>query len=156
MTDGQRIIGHLEWSTMRRLLILTLGAALFVAIFAGAAVADEHAKLTGLERAAQATMQGLEKSQGKAAEAPGQVNRAKGLEKQGDKLTGRERAAAAIAAAIERGNGRGNAFGRGHAAQVLRILLGELPGELNTSNHGQTVREMVHAFNALRKADENG
>lgn len=33
---------------------------------------------------------------------------------------------------------------------------GELPDELNETNHGQAVREMVHAYNALRKADGGG
>ena len=133
-----------------------LAVAVFVTLFPAAAVADEHEKLTGLERAAEATVQGLAKSQGRAAEAPGQENRAQGLEKQGDKLTGRERAAAAITAALARGNGNGNAFGRGHAADVLGILQGELPGELNERNHGQAVREMVHAYNELRRAGNGG
>ncbi len=128
---------------MRKLLLLSVAATLFVALFATTAVADEHEKLTGLERAAQATMQGLEKSQGKAADAPGQANRANGLDKQGNKLTGRERAAAAITAAMERGNGNGHAFGRGHAAEVLAGIAAD--------NHGQMVRDMVHAYNALRK-----
>lgn len=156
MTRGHSTYDHLEWSTMRRALVLSLAASMFIAVFATAAVADEHEKLTGLERAAQATMQGLEKSQGKAADVPGQVNRARGLDKDDEKLTGRERAAAVIAAAIARGNGNGNAFGRGHAAEVLGILLGEIPGELNTLNHGQTVRAMVQAYNELRKAGQGG
>ncbi len=133
-----------------------LVVAVFVTSFPAAATAEEHEKLTGLERAAQATLQGLEKSQGRAAEAPGRENRARGLDEQKDKVTGRERAAAAIAAALARGNGAGNAFGRGHAADVLGILLGELPGELNEANHGQAVREMVHAYNAIRKATTGG
>jgi hypothetical protein len=156
MTRRQQTVDHLEWWSMRRVFAVSVAAALFLALFATAAVADEHEKFTGLERAAQATMHGLEKSQGKAAEAPGQVNRAKGLDKDGEKLTGHERAAAAIAAALAPGNGNGNAFGRGHAAEVLGILLGEIPGELNELNHGQTVREMVHAYNELRKADDGG
>lgn len=100
-------------------------------------------KLTGLERAAQATMQGLEKSQGKATEAPGQANRAKGHDKQRNKTTGRARAAQAIEAAIARGNGNGHAWGRGHALDVL--------ADMNVENHGQRVRAMVHAYNTLRK-----
>lgn len=155
MSHGQKRRDHLEWSQLRRLFSLSVVAAVFVALFAVAAMADEHEKLTGLERAMEATMQGLEKSQGKAADAPGQANRAKGLNKDGDKLTGRERAAAAIAIALARGNGNGNAFGRGHAADVLGILQGELPAELGESNHGQTVREMVHAYNELRKGDDS-
>ena len=114
--------------------------ALMAASSAGAA-ADE--KATGLERAAQATMQGLEKSQGKAGEAPGQANRAKGHDKQNEKTTGRDRAAQAIDAAIARGNGEGKAWGRGHAPAVL--------ADLEIENHGEKAREMVHAYNALRK-----
>ena len=83
---------------MKRTLTLLAVATVLVGTVAAAAIADEP-KLTGLDRAAQATLQGLEKSQGKAAEAPGQINRAKGLHGDADKLTGRERATAAIAAA---------------------------------------------------------
>lgn len=141
---------------MRPGLTVSLAVAVFMTLFTAGAIADEHEKLTGLDRAARATMQGLEKSQGRATEAPGQENRAQGLDKQRDKVTGRERAAAAIAAALARGNGNGNAFGRGHAAEVLGILTGELPDELNETNHGQAVRGMVHAYNALRRADGGG
>ena len=136
---------------MTRFVVIAAVASLLVAALAAVAVADKHA--TGIERAKEATLQGLEKSQGKAAEAPGQVNRAKGLENKEDKLTGRERAAAAIAAAMERGNGQGNAYGRGNAAYVHEILAsGEIPGQIERLNHGQQVKEMVHAYNELRKA----
>lgn len=136
---------------MKRILAVVGLVALLSTVVLGAVVADE--KATGLERAAQATQQGLEKSQGNASEAPGQVNRANGLNKDG-KLTGRDRAAAAIAAAMERGNGNGNAFGRGNAAYVHEILAnGGIPGQMETTNHGQTVKDLVHAFNELRKAD---
>ena len=150
MTHGQQAVGHLEWVAMKRMFAVAVAAAVFTALFAPAAVADEDEKLTGLERAAQATLQGLEKSQGKAADAPGQANRAKGLDKQGDKLTGRERAAASIAAAIA---GNGNAYGRGNSAWVHKMLAaGEIPGQIKEQNHGHAVRDMVHAFNELRKS----
>lgn len=137
---------------MRRHLALTVAVALFVALFATAASAEE--KLTGLDRAKQATLQGLEKAQGKADEAPGQANRARGLDP--DKLTGRERAAEVIAAAIGRGNGNGNAFGRGHSLWVYEMLAArEIPGQIQEENHGHAVREMVHAFNELRKASDD-
>ena len=139
---------------MKRFITASVVAALLVGSLTAVAAADEHA--SGLERAAEATMQGLEKSQGKAADAPGQQNRAKGLEKQSDKLTGRERAAASIAAALERGNGNGNAHGRGRAAYVHEILArGEIPGQIDEQNHGQAVREMVHAFNELRRSEKD-
>jgi hypothetical protein len=136
------------WAVRRLLVVATLAAMVFST--AGSALAQGQP--TGLERAAEATLQGLEKSRGKAGSAPGQANRAKGLDSQGDNLTGRERAAAAIGAAVERGNGNGNAVGRGNAADVHEILAGGgIPGQLKTQNHGQAVRAMVHAFNELRK-----
>lgn len=73
-----------------------------------------------------------------------------------DKLTGRERAAEVIAAAIARGNGNGNAFGRGHALWVHEMLAaGDIPGQIKEEGHGHAVREMVHAFNELRKASDD-
>jgi hypothetical protein len=136
---------------MRRVSILVLTVGLIVGALATAAIAQE--KATGIDRALQATLQGLEKSQGKAAEAPGQINRAKGLRDKGEKLTGHDRAAAAIAGAIERGNGQGNAHGRGNAAYVHEILAaGGIPGQMKEANHGHSVRDLVHAYNELRKA----
>jgi len=127
-------------SPMRRLLVVAAATVVLMAASSSGAAAQE--KATGLERAAQATMLGLEKSQGKANEAPGQANRAKGHDKE-ERTTGRDRALQAIEAAIARGNGKGNAWGRGHAPDVL--------AELEIENHGEEVREMVHAYNALRK-----
>lgn len=124
-----------------RLLVASAAVAAVLAVVPSGAAAEEE-KATGLERAAQATMQGLEKSRGKAGEAPGQANRARGHDKQGDKPTGRARAAQAIEAAIARGNGNGHAWGRGHALDVL--------ADVNIENHGQKVRAMVHAYNKLR------
>ena len=70
----------------------------------------------------------------------GQQNRARGL----------ENARAAIQAALARGNGNGNAFGRGRSADVHAILLGgESPSEL--TGHSRAVRDLVHAYNELRK-----
>jgi len=137
---------------VKRILILIVLAGLFVGMLITAAGANDH--VTGLERAAQATLQGLEKSQGKSADAPGQENRARGQSNKGDKLTGRERAAAVIAAAMERGNGNGNAHGRGNAARIHEILAsGDIPGQIDEQNHGRAVRDMVHSFNELRKAN---
>ncbi len=158
MTHRQTAVGHLEWSLMRKVLAISVVAALFVSSLALTVSAEEHA--TGLARAAEATMQGLAKSQANAADAPGQANRAQGLENQGEKLTGRERAvqaiAEALAEALGRENGNGNAFGRGHALYVHQILAGDgIPEELNEANHGQQVREMVHTFNELRRSQES-
>ena len=137
---------------MSKVLVTSVVTALFVSSLAMTVSAEEHA--TGLARAAEATMQGLEKSQGNAVDAPGQENRAQGLNNQGEKLTGRERAAQAIAAALDQGNGNGNAFGRGHALYIHQIFIGAIPEVLDQANHGQQVREMVHAFNELRRSQE--
>ncbi len=139
---------------MKKPLAISIATALFVSSLALTVSADEHA--TGLDRAAEATIQGLEKSQDLAAEAPGQDNRAQGLNNQGEKLTGRERAAQAIAVALGRANGNGNAFGRGHAFDIHQILVeGAIPEELIQANHGQQVRDMVHTFNELRRSQES-
>jgi hypothetical protein len=137
---------------MKRFITIFATTALLVGSLTITATAQEH--LTGLERAAIATLQGLEKSQGKSADAPGQVNRAKGLNNDGDKLTGRARAAGVIDAAIARGNGSGNAHGRGQVGYIHQILAdGEIPGQIDGQNHGQAVREMVHTFNELRRSE---
>ena len=138
-----------------KILIVTAAAAAVATLMttsASGAAAEERA--TGLERAAQATMHGLENARGKSSEAPGQANRAKGRanqgnkqnDKHGDKVTGRDRARQAIETAMARGNGKGHAWGRGHALDVL--------SDLNVDNHGQKVRDLVHAYNALRKAQQ--
>lgn len=154
MTHRQTALGHVEWSLMRKRLAISVVTALFVSSLAMTVSADEH--VTGLARAAEATMQGLAKSQANAADAPGQANRAQGLDNQGEKKTGRERAAQAISVALERENGNGNAFGRGYAAYIHQILIeGAISEELDQANHGQQVREMVHTFNELRRSQES-
>lgn len=115
---------------MRRGLVATVVAALLVATLPALAVE----RPTGLERALQVASSTLENATGGA---PDHV------------VEGRERAKAAIDAALARGNGNGNAFGRGHAADVLAILAaGGSPSEL--SSHGEAVRDLVHAYNELR------
>ncbi|MCZ6663279.1 MAG: hypothetical protein O6951_10225 [Actinobacteria bacterium] len=139
---------------MRKCLAISVVTALFVSSLAMTVSAEEHA--IGLARAVEATMQGLAKSQANAADAPGQANRAQGLDNQGEKKTGRERAAQAISVALERENGNGNAFGRGYAAYIHQILIeGAISEELDQANHGQQVREMVHTFNELRRSQES-
>ena len=142
---------------MRKVLVTSVVTALLVSSLAMTVSADEHA--TGLARAAEATMQGLENSQGNAADALGHVNRVQGLNNQGEKKTGQERAAQAISVALERenGNGDGNAYayGRGYAAYIHQILIeGAISEELDQANHGQQVRGMVHAFNEQRRSQE--
>lgn len=68
--------------------------------------------------------------------------------------TGLLRAQEAIEAAAARSGGRGNAFGRGHAAEVhAQLLGGGSPAEL--SSHADQVHALVVAFNGL-KADRPG
>jgi len=119
--------------------LLVLSVAL--ALTAPPALAAENA--TGLDRAMEVASSTLENALANAGagDAAAQESRVKGL----------ERAQAAIDAALARGNGNGNGFGRGHSAEVHAILLaGGSPSEL-AGSHGQAVREMVHAYNALRK-----
>ncbi len=143
---------------MNRVLVVVGVVVSLVGLSAVAVAASEHS--TGLDRALEATAQGLEKAQGRVAEAKGQQNRAKGLGNAGnlDELTGLERAAQAIDDALARGNGRGNAFGHGHAAAVHGLLLvGESPSQI-AGEHGEAVQSLVHAFNELgrqQRSDES-
>lgn len=125
-------------SVMKRSLIVAIAAALvFTAL---PAFAGENA--TGLARALQVANSTMERAQQNAQSDDVAVI--------DNTLKGRERAKAAIDKALARGNGNGNAFGRGRAAEVHAILLaGGSPSEL--ANHGQAVKELVHAYNALRK-----
>lgn len=140
---------------MKTLATLALAASLVFSTTAPAFAANED-KLTGLDRARQASMKALDHANGRAQEArgelpPGQAKADKPAKD--DRLTGRERAAASIAKGLERGNGNGNAYGRGHAAEVLSGLLnGKAPTALDDqSNHGAAVSAMVKAFNELKK-----
>lgn len=127
-------------------------SSLLVAGLASPALAQEE-KLTGLERARQASMEAVERAQERIAEGL-REDLPPGLAKKDEteKLTGRARAAAAVEAAMERGNGNGNAFGRGRAYDVLNLLIaGESPVSLDET-HGEKVSAMVHAYNELKRA----
>jgi hypothetical protein len=103
-----------------------------------ASAQPDHA--TGLERAREVAARGVEIAKG-LSEGPN-----------AERATGLERAAEAIDAALERGNGRGHAWGREHSAAVHEIRAnGGSPAEL--AGHGQVVRDMVRAYNELRKQD---
>ncbi|MDH3426062.1 MAG: hypothetical protein OEM22_05245 [Acidimicrobiia bacterium] len=131
---------------MKSLAITALVIVLAVAMTVPAAAIPDHA--TGLDRAREMSQKSFDKVRGKSADAPGQ-NKAD----QADKLTGRDRALASILKGLEKGNGNGNAFGRGHSADVLGALLaGDSPSEL--ASHGEKVSAMVKAFNALKKAEK--
>jgi hypothetical protein len=135
-----------------RFAVVTVAALLGTSLIAPAASAKPPADK--LEHARTAVAIGQEKAKGHAAEAPGQENRARGM----------ERAEAAIAAAAERkaardaakaeGDKPGRGLGRGHAVDVHAALLaGGSPSEL--PSHGETVSGLAHAFDKV-KADHPG
>ena len=152
----------------RRIITLVL-AGVLAGASAVPAFAQSEDKLTGLDRARQATMQALDLAAdgvdeapsvvppgvppavppGQAKDKPGKGSADKG---NADKVTGRARAAAAIASALARGNGNGNGFGRGHALEVVALLLDDkTPDALETDeNHGAEVSAMVKAYNELK------
>lgn len=134
----------------RRMILLTAGSVLAMSVLAPVAGATPPDHV--LVRAREAVAIGQEKAMGMALEAPGQENRAKGL----------ERAAVALAAAAERAAeraegatpGNGNAFGKGHAAEVHAILLaGGSPSDL--PSHGEAVSGLAKAFGKV-KGDHPG
>ena len=133
---------------IRRRFAVGAAATLLVTVAPAAGAQEEH--LTGLGRAREATVHGLEKSRGASADAPGQANRARGLDP--ERARGRERAAEAVQNALERAEqrGQGNGFGRGHAAEVHAILTaGGSPSEL-AGQHADNVHDLVDAYNALK------
>ncbi len=147
-------------SPTNRFVALTATSLLAISLLAPAALATPGEDT--LQRAREAVEIGREKAKGMADEAPGQENRARGLDK--SRARGLDRAAEAIAAAAERKAARdeakaeddkpGRGLGRGHAAEVHAILLaGGSPSELPP--HGETVRELAHAFEKV-KADHPG
>lgn len=135
-----------------RFAAVAVAALLGTALIAPAASAKPPADK--LERARTAVTIGQDKAKGHAAEAPGQENRARGL----------ERAEAAIAAAAARKAARdgagtdaekpGRGLGRGHADAVHAALLADgSPSEL--PSHGEVVSGLAHAFDKV-KADHPG
>jgi len=157
---------------MRHRRIITI---ILAGILAGGsavpAFADSDDQPSGLDRARQATLQAIELAADDADEAPPAVppghtkdQPGKGKANKGNphdgkvEQTGRARAAAAIASAIVRENGNGNAFGRGHASEVIRLLLtGEIPDALETDqSHGAEVSAMVRTYNELRAKERAG
>ena len=137
-----------------RFAVVTVAALLGTALIAPAASAKPPADK--LERARSAVTTGQENAKGLAkghTEAPGQQDRARGL----------ERAEEAIAAAAERkaardkakdGDKPGLGLGRGHAADVHKYLMADRsPSEL--SSHSEAVSGLARAFDKV-KADHPG
>jgi hypothetical protein len=139
-------------SRNRRPVIIAAATLLVMLLVVPAASAVPSEDTLATARAAVTI--GQEKAKGHSAEAPGQQNRARGL----------ERAEAAIAAAAERkaardatgaeGEKPGRGLGRGHAAEVHAILLaGGSPSKL--PSHGERVSGLAQAFDKV-KADHPG
>lgn len=133
--------------TRRRTILLAAASVLLLSAVMPAASATPPEDV--LEHARKAVTIGQEKAMGMAAEAPGQVNRARGL----------QRAAQALADAALRkaeraendSNGNGRALGKGHADEVHAYLLeGSSPSELPA--HGETVRALAHAYQQVADA----
>ncbi len=152
----------------RRIIILSLAATLAGAS-AVPAFAQSEEKLTGLDRARQATMRALELAasddvtEAPPAVPPGQAKKDKTDKGKPDsdktnRATGRKRAEQAIATALGRGNANGNGFGRGHAAEVIANLIeGEAPPMLEADeNHGAEVSAMVKTYNELKARERTG
>ena len=139
----------------RRFAVFAMAAAITAAT-AVPAIAQSEGKLTGLDRARQATMQALEQANSRAAEARGEIPPGLAKKDGETKLTGRDRAAAAIAEGLARENGNGNANGNGsgRAAVLQKLLDGESPANLaHDENHGAEVSAMVRAHNELRRQE---
>jgi hypothetical protein len=160
----------------RRIITLIL-AGILAGASAVPAFADSEDKPIGLDRARQATMQAIELAADDVEEAPPAVPPGQAKDKPGKdtpdrgnankgnphigenkKLMGRARAAAAIASALAREDGNGNAFGRGHAREVIQLLLADkTPEALETDeSHGAAVSAMVRAYNELKAKERRG
>ncbi|MGA0239194.1 MAG: hypothetical protein ACO3PD_12425 [Acidimicrobiales bacterium] len=119
-----------------RLVAVTAVATLLMSVNTAAAQPSEA---SGLDRAREATMQSFDRAK---EFAPGQANRARGLDE--DRLRGLERAAEARAEVNENANGadagnNGNALGR--------------EAEVGEEEHrGQVVRALAKARKAARPA----
>lgn len=136
-----------------RLVLLTIVSIVGMSLAAPSAGATPSEDT--LQRALAAVAIGQEKAQGMAAEAPGQVNHARGLERAAEAIAAAiERKAARDEAAGVRGEQPGRGLGRGHSAEVHAILLaGGSPSDLPP--HGEAVRELAHAFHEV-KSDHPG
>jgi hypothetical protein len=148
--------------TSRRLVVLAVTLLLVLAA-APSAAADGHG--TGLERALKAAADAQAQAQARMAEV--QENSPDPGETHDDDAStvppGLQRAHEAVGNALDRknehgdngnhngqDNGNGHGWGRGHSAEVHAVLLaGGSPSELEP--HGQSVSEMVHAYNEMRK-----
>ena len=131
------------------LLVATVATLSVVVPAASAAQPDDV-----LQRAREAVEIGRTKAQGLAEEAPGQDDRARGLDRAAEALEAAAARKAARAQATADGERPGRGLGRGHSAEVHAILLeGGSPSAMPP--HGQTVSAMANAFETI-KADHPG
>ncbi len=138
-----------------RFAVVTVAALLGTSLIVPAASAKPPADK--LERARSAVTTGQEKAKGLAkghAEAPGQEDRARGLERAEEAITAAAERKAARDTAKAEGDKPGLGLGRGHSAEVHAYLLGGYsPSEL--APHGETVSGLAHAFDKV-KTDHPG
>ena len=138
-----------------RFAVVTVAALLGTSLIVPSAIAKPPADK--LERARSAVTTGQENAKGLAkghAEAPGQEDRARGLERAQKAITAAAERKAERDTAKPEGDKPGRGLGRGHAADVHEYLLaGHSPSEL--PSHSEAVSLMVHAFDKV-KADHPG
>jgi hypothetical protein len=137
-------------------VILATAAFLVMSLVVPAASATPSEDTLATARAAVTIGQGKAKglANGHGAEAPGQENRARGLERAEEALAAAAERKAARDGAGADGEKPGRGLGRGHAAQVHTILFaGGSPSEL--PSHGETVSGLARAFDKV-KADHPG
>ncbi len=138
-----------------RFAVVTVAALLGTSLIVPAAIAKPPADK--LERARSAVATGQENAKGLAkghAEAPGQEDRARGLEQAKKAIADAAERKAARDTAKAEGDKPGLGLGRGHAADVHKYLLeGRSPSEL--LSHGEKVSGFADAFDKV-KADHPG
>ncbi len=138
-----------------RFAVVTVAALLGTSLIVPAAIAKPPADK--LERARSAVTTGQENAKGLAkghAEAPGQEDRARGLDRAEEAIAAAAERKATRDAAKAEGDKPGLGLGRGHAADVHAYLLdGYSPSEL--PSHGEKVSGLAHAFDKV-KADHPG
>lgn len=139
-------------SRNRRSVIMTAAALLVISLIVPPASATPSEDTLATARAAVTI--GQEKAKGHSAEAPGQQNRARGLERAESAIAAAAERKAARDAAKAEGDKPGRGLGRGRAAEVHAILLaGGSPSEL--PSHGERVSGLARAFDKV-KADHTG
>ncbi len=139
-----------------RFAVVTVAALLGTSLIVPAAIAKPPADK--LERARSAVTTGQENAKGLAkghAEAPGQEDRARGLERAEEAITDAAERKAERDTAKAEGDKPGRGLGRGHAAEVHAYLLGGEYSPSELKSHGEKVSGLAQAFDKV-KADHPG